>query len=112
MTAEISTLPANHLPANHPPVNIGKVGVLLANLGTPDGTDYTSMRRYLKEFLSDRRVIEWARFFWYPILYGIVLNTRPGKVGKAYELIWNKEKNESFLRTYTRSQSDLLAETF
>ena len=99
------------LPANHPPVRNGKVGVLLVNLGTPDGTDYTSMRRYLKEFLTDRRVIEWSRFFWYPILFGIVLNTRPGKVGKAYELIWNKEKNESFLRTYTRSQSDLLAET-
>lgn len=100
------------LPANHPPVRNGKVGVLLVNLGTPDGTDYTSMRRYLKEFLTDRRVIEWSRFFWYPILFGIVLNTRPGKVGKAYELIWNKEKNESFLRTYTRNQSDLLAETF
>ncbi|CAN7395740.1 ferrochelatase [Rhizobium sp. LjRoot30] len=100
------------LPANHPSVRNGKVGVLLVNLGTPDGTDYTSMRRYLKEFLTDRRVIEWSRFFWYPILFGIVLNTRPGKVGKAYELIWNKEKNESFLRTYTRNQSDLLAETF
>ena len=100
------------LPANHPPVRNGKVGVLLVNLGTPDGTDYTSMRRYLKEFLTDRRVIEWSRFFWYPILFGIVLNTRPGKVGKAYELIWNKEKNESFLRTYTRNQSDLMAETF
>ena len=100
------------LPANHPPVRNGKVGVLLVNLGTPDGTDYTSMRRYLKEFLTDRRVIEWSRFFWYPILFGIVLNTRSGKVGKAYELIWNKEKNESFLRTYTRNQSDLMAETF
>ena len=96
------------LPANHPPVRNGKVGVLLVNLGTPDGTDYTSMRRYLKEFLTDRRVIEWSRLFWYPILFGIVLNTRPGKVGKAYELIWNKEKNESFLRTYTRSQAELM----
>ena len=96
------------LPASHPPVRFGKVGVLLVNLGTPDGTDYTSMRRYLKEFLTDRRVIEWSRFFWYPILFGIVLNTRPGKVGKAYELIWNKEKNESFLRTYTRSQAELM----
>ncbi|MGV8939739.1 MAG: ferrochelatase [Allorhizobium sp.] len=96
------------LPADHPPVNFGKVGVLLVNLGTPDGTDYTSMRRYLKEFLSDKRVIEWSRFFWYPILYGIVLNTRPGKVGKAYEQIWNKDLDESYLRTYTRSQSDLM----
>ena len=96
------------LPTSHPPVRFGKVGVLLVNLGTPDGTDYTSMRRYLKEFLTDRRVIEWSRLFWYPILFGIVLNTRPGKVGKAYELIWNKEKNESFLRTYTRSQAELM----
>ena len=97
------------LPASHPPVRFGKVGVLLVNLGTPDGTDYTSMRRYLKEFLTDKRVIEWSRFFWYPILFGIVLNTRPGKVGKAYEMIWNKEKNESFLRTYTRSQAELMS---
>jgi len=97
------------LPADHPPVKFGKVGVLLVNLGTPDGTDFTSMRRYLREFLSDRRVIEWSRFLWYPILYGIVLNTRPGKVGKAYELIWNKELDESYLRTYTRSQSELMA---
>ena len=88
----------------------GKIGVLLVNLGTPDGTDYTSMRRYLREFLTDKRVIEWSRWKWYPILFGIVLNTRPGKVGKAYETIWNKEKNESFLRTYTRNQSTLMAE--
>ena len=95
--------------ADHPPVKHGKVGVLLVNLGTPDGTDYTSMRRYLKEFLTDKRVIEWPRIAWYPILFGIVLNTRPGKVGKAYETIWNKEKNESYLRTYTRSQAELMA---
>ncbi|MXN49163.1 ferrochelatase [Shinella kummerowiae] len=95
---------------SHPPVKHGKVGVLLVNLGTPGATDYTSMRRYLKEFLMDKRVIEWPRIAWYPILFGIVLNTRPGKVGKAYETIWNKEKNESFLRTYTRSQAELMAE--
>ncbi len=99
-------------PANHPSVKSGKVGVLLVNLGTPDGTDYASMRRYLKEFLTDRRVIEWSRLFWYPILFGIVLNTRPGKVGKAYETIWNKERNESYLRTYTRNQAELMAKTF
>ena len=103
---------AETAPANHPSVKSGKVGVLLVNLGTPDGTDYTSMRRYLKEFLSDRRVIEWSRLFWYPILYGIVLNTRPGKVGKAYEMIWNKDLNESYLRTYTRNQATLMAQTF
>jgi ferrochelatase len=90
----------------------GKVGVLLVNLGTPDGTDKAPMRRYLREFLSDRRVIEWPRAVWYPILYGIVLNTRPAKVGKAYETIWNKERDESYLRTYTRNQSDLLGLAF
>ena len=98
------------LPEGHPPVRIQKVGVLLINLGTPDATDYRSMRRYLKEFLTDKRVIEWPRALWYPILFGIVLNTRPGRVGKAYEEIWNKELDESYLRTYTRSQSDKLGE--
>lgn len=100
----------SHLPAGHPVVKAPKVGVLLVNLGTPDGTDYRSMRRYLQEFLTDKRVIEWSRWLWYPILYGIVLNTRPGKVGKAYESIWNKDLNESYLRTYTRNQSTLMAE--
>lgn len=103
---------ATHFPADHPPVSFGKVGVLLVNLGTPDGTDYTSMRRYLKEFLTDKRVIEWPRALWYPILFGIVLNTRPGRVGKAYESIWNKDLDESYLRTYTRNQSETMAQTF
>ncbi len=98
-----------HWPSDHPHVNFGKVGVLLVNLGTPDGTDYKSMRRYLEEFLTDKRVIEWSRWFWYPILYGIVLNKRPQKVGKAYEEIWNKDLDESYLRTYTRSQAEKLA---
>ncbi|MDV6225435.1 ferrochelatase [Nitratireductor aquimarinus] len=98
------------LPADHPPVRVGKVGVLLVNLGTPDGTDYAPMRRYLKEFLSDRRVIEWPRAIWYPILHGIVLNTRPKKSGAAYAEIWNHEKNESPLRTFTRAQGEKLAD--
>nr|CAD6408453.1 ferrochelatase [Rhizobium sp. Q54] len=101
---------ASHMPPGHPQVKFGKVGVLLVNLGTPDGTDYWSMRRYLAEFLSDRRVIEWSRLYWYPILHGIVLSKRPQKVGKAYEEIWNKDLNESYLRTYTRSQGELMAE--
>lgn len=107
---KIETMMPGALPADHPKVSFGKVGVLLVNLGTPDGTDKASMRRYLEEFLTDRRVIEWSRLFWYPILYGIVLNRRPAKVGKAYETIWNKERNESYLRTYTRSQGELMAE--
>ena len=81
------------LPQGHPAVAAGKVGVLLVNLGTPEGTDYWPMRRYLAEFLSDRRVIEWPRALWYPILYGIVLNTRPQKSGAAYRTIWNNERN-------------------
>lgn len=98
------------LPKEHPPVKTGKVGVLLVNLGTPDGTDYTSMRRYLKEFLTDARVIEWPKYLWYPILFGIVLNKRPQKVGLAYKSIWNNDLDESYLRTYTRNQSDKLSE--
>ena len=96
-------------PHEHPKVEFGKIGVLLINLGTPQATDPVSLRRYLAEFLTDRRVIEWSRWLWYPILYGIVLNTRPRKVAKAYETIWNKEKDESYLRTYTRSQASQLA---
>lgn len=89
--------------------SLPKVGVLLVNLGTPDGTSYAPMRRYLAEFLSDRRVIEWPRLIWYPILYGIVLNMRPKRSGRLYDRIWNREKNESPLRTYTRAQGEKLA---
>jgi protoporphyrin/coproporphyrin ferrochelatase len=96
-------------PDDHPDVKVGRIGVLIVNLGTPDATDYWSMRRYLAEFLTDRRVIEWPRALWYPILYGIVLNRRPQKVGKAYEAIWNRELDESYLRTYTREQADKLS---
>jgi protoporphyrin/coproporphyrin ferrochelatase len=103
--------PKMALPTDHPPVKIGKVGVLLVNLGTPDATDPVSMRRYLKEFLTDKRVIEWPKALWYPILFGIVLNTRPKRVGKAYEEIWNKDLDESYLRTYTRNQSESLAQS-
>lgn len=101
-----------HWPADHPLVKTGKIGVLLINLGTPDGTDYWSMRRYLAEFLTDKRVIEWPKFIWYPILFGIVLNRRPQRVGEAYAEIWNKEKDESFLRTYSRNQAEELASVF
>jgi len=96
-------------PADHPAISHGRIGVLLVNLGTPDGTGYWPMRRYLAEFLTDRRVIEWSPFYWYPILYGIVLNRRPQRVGKAYAAIWNEERNESWLRTYTRAQAEKLA---
>jgi ferrochelatase len=107
--ADLAAVPST-LPADHPRVKTGKIGVLLVNLGTPDGTDYWSMRRYLAEFLTDKRVIEWPKAIWYPILFGIVLNRRPQKVGKAYEEIWNNDLDESYLRTYTREQSEKLAD--
>ncbi len=96
-------------PAGGPRVNSRRVGVLLVNLGTPDGTDYRSMWRYLREFLSDPRVIEMPRIAWYPILYGLVLTTRPRKSGANYARIWNREKDESPLRTFTRGQAGKLA---
>jgi ferrochelatase len=83
--------------------------VLLVNLGTPDATDYWSMRRYLKEFLSDRRVIEESRVKWWLVLNLIILTFRPGRKGKDYDKIWNRERNESFLKTITRSQSEKLS---
>jgi protoporphyrin/coproporphyrin ferrochelatase len=87
-----------------------RIGVLLVNLGTPDATDYLSMRRYLKEFLSDRRIIEENRLKWWLVLNLIILTVRPGRKGRDYDKIWNKERNESPLRTITRSQSDKLEE--
>ena len=98
------------LPAVLPPVKSGRVGVLLSNLGTPDATDYWSIRRYLAEFLSDQRVIELPKWKWYPILYGIVLNTRPQKTGANYKTIWNREKDESPMRTICDAQTRLLAD--
>lgn len=98
------------LPPGHPPVPTRKVGVMLINLGTPDATDYWSMWRYLREFLSDPRVIELPKPLWYPILYGIVLTRRPQKSGANYKTIWNRERDESPLRTITRAQSEKLSE--
>lgn len=97
-------------PTGHPAVPPRKVGVLLVNLGTPDGTDFRPMWRYLREFLSDPRVIELNKAIWYPILYGLVLTTRPKKSGANYAKIWNRERDESPLRTFTRAQGEKLAE--
>lgn len=111
--AQVQELPARvpgPLPGAHPEVRIGKTGVLLVNLGTPDGHDRKSMRRYLREFLSDRRVIEVPRLIWWFVLHGIILNVRPAKSGKLYASIWNEELDESPLRTYTRSQGEKLAQ--
>ncbi|WP_344843371.1 ferrochelatase [Celeribacter arenosi] len=98
-----ATCPA-HAQADHPKIPKEKIGVLLANLGTPDGTDYWSMRRYLNEFLSDKRVIDYPRWQWQPILQGIVLSVRPSKSGAAYRSIWNEEADESPLMTITKDQ--------
>ncbi len=100
--------PNPHLPPGHPPVKPSRIGVLLVNLGTPDATDYWTMRRYLKQFLSDRRVIEANRVVWWFVLNVIILTTRPKRSGHAYDSIWNKELNESPLKTITRAQSDAL----
>ena len=98
------------LPADHPKVSFGRIGVLLVNLGTPEATDYLSMRRYLKEFLSDRRVIELPRLIWWPLLNLIILQKRPQRSGRAYDEVWNKELDESPLKTITRGQAEKLAE--
>ena len=90
---------------DHPQVNFGKTGVLLINLGTPDSTSWFDIRRYLKEFLSDRRVIEVNPFIWKIILNLFILTFRPSKTAKAYKKIWMKEKNMSPLRYYTEMQS-------
>lgn len=94
---------------NHPPVKYGKTGVLIVNLGTPDSTGWWDIRRYLKEFLSDRRVIETNPVLWSIILNLIILNFRPHKTAGAYKKIWMKDTNESPLRFYTRSQAEKLS---
>lgn len=99
-----------HAPADHPPVPTAKTGVLLANLGTPDNYDYWSMRRYLSEFLSDRRVIDYSPWKWQPILQLFILSKRPFTSGKAYRSIWNDAAGESPLMTTTRSQAAKLAD--
>jgi ferrochelatase len=100
----------SHWPKDHPKIAHGRVGVLLLNLGTPDGTDYWSMRRYLKEFLSDDRVIEEPKWKWWPILNLIILTVRPSRKGRDYATIWNNERDEGPLKTITRAQAEKLAQ--
>ncbi len=90
---------------DHPKINFGKTGVLLVNLGTPDSTKWFDIRRYLKEFLSDRRVIEVPYLIWQLILNIFILTFRPSKTAKAYKEIWMKKENMSPLRYYTQSQT-------
>ena len=91
---------------DHPKIKFGKTGVLIVNLGTPDSTKWLDIRRYLKEFLSDRRVIEVNPILWQLILNLIILNLRPSKTAKAYKEIWMKDINMSPLMYYTQKQSE------
>lgn len=103
-SSDTATCPM-HAPEDHPAIKPRKIGILLANLGTPDSPDYWPMRRYLSEFLSDRRVVDYSPFFWQPLLQLIILSRRPFKSGANYRLIWNKEANESPLMTITKAQT-------
>ena len=94
---------------NHPDVKYGKTGILLVNLGTPDSTGWWDVRKYLKEFLSDRRVIEVNPIIWQIILNCFILTFRPSKSAHAYKQIWMKEINESPLRYYTKLQKEKLS---
>ncbi len=98
------------LPANHPPIPARKVGVLLTNLGTPDGADTKSVKRYLAEFLSDRRVVEIPPLIWQPILRGIILNTRPQKSAEAYAQVWSADGSP--LAAITKAQNKALQGAF
>ena len=97
---------------DHPKINYGKTGILLVNLGTPDSTKWWDIRKYLKEFLSDRRVIEVNPFIWQIILNLFILTFRPSKTAKAYKEIWMKDINKSPLRYYTEQQTKKLREKF
>ncbi|SFH05177.1 ferrochelatase [Palleronia marisminoris] len=108
-TARDAERPA-HADSDHPKIPRAKIGVLLANLGTPDGYDYWSMRRYLNEFLSDKRVIDYSPFVWQPLLQGVILTKRPFSSGAAYKSIWNNEAGESPLMTITKAQTAKLRE--
>jgi len=99
-----------HAAPDHPKVPEAKVGILIANLGTPDNYDYWSMRRYLGEFLSDKRVIDYPAYLWQPLLQLIILTSRPFRSGAAYKSIWNEEEGESPLMTITKAQTAKIKE--
>jgi len=107
----IAPAAATELPVVQPAPAVGKIGVLLVNLGTPDAVDAPAVRRYLKEFLSDPRVIENQGALWNLILNGVILRVRPRRKARDYRKIWNQEKNESPLKTITRSQAEKLGST-
>jgi protoporphyrin/coproporphyrin ferrochelatase len=104
------TWQTQRLPGDHPPVSSGMIGVLLVNLGTPDGPDPASVRRYLKQFLSDTRVVEIPPIVWQLILRGIILNTRPQKSAKAYAKIWTERGSP--LADITAQQAEAIVGRF
>ncbi|WP_448579890.1 ferrochelatase [Thermaurantiacus sp.] len=97
------------LPPDHPPVAFGRVGVLFVNLGSPDSPTPAAVRPYLRQFLSDPRVVEIPPIIWKPVLWGIVLQTRPQKTAEAYAAIWDLERGDSPLRAITRAQTEAVA---
>ena len=100
-------------PSNHPIFpDKSKVAIILVNLGTPDGTDYWSMRKYLKQFLMDKRVVDLFRPIWWLILNGPILTFRPSKSGKAYKKIWDEQNHGSPLRKFTINQTNKLKDSF
>jgi protoporphyrin/coproporphyrin ferrochelatase len=98
------------VPMDHPPIMPRKIGVLLVNLGTPDAPDVPSVKRYLKEFLSDRRVVELPPILWQPLLRGLVLNTRPKQSAHAYAQVWTPEGSP--LSVITQAQATALGDVF
>jgi protoporphyrin/coproporphyrin ferrochelatase len=109
MTAVVSTETASPDAESAAGISPGRIGVLLVNLGTPDSADARGVRVYLREFLSDPRVIENQGLFWKLVLNGVILQVRPRRKARDYLKIWNTEKNESPLKTITRAQSEKLA---
>jgi ferrochelatase len=100
---------ADRLPFGHPAVAAPRTGILLVNLGTPDAPTTAAVRRYLAQFLSDRRVVDYPRALWLPLLHGVILNVRPPKTAANYRKIWRTESDESPLRYFTRRQAEGLA---
>ncbi len=103
---------SDHKPQGHPAIPPARTGVLLVNLGTPDAPEAGAVRRYLREFLSDERIVDLPRALWLPILHGIILNVRPAATARNYAKIWRTESNESPLRYYTREQAEKLGAAF
>ncbi len=112
MNAPITHPQAILLPADHPPLPKAKVGVLLVNLGTPDEPTAPAVKRYLREFLTGRRIVDLPRAVWLPILHGVILNVRPAASAKAYASIWRDDPPESPLRYFARGQAEALAKRF